>query len=67
MVETPAHTITVAGLIRNLAPAFIESLASLACNTVPTCKRRENVFTITVGSRSLCCFIHSPQYTMLTL
>lgn len=32
-----AYTFTVAGLIRNLAPAFIADLASSAFKTVPTC------------------------------
>lgn len=33
-------TLTVAGLMRNLAPAFIVFLASSIFNTVPTCKVR---------------------------
>lgn len=31
-------TITIAGLIRNFAPAFMAFLASIAFKTVPTCK-----------------------------
>jgi hypothetical protein len=36
--EFKMHTFTIAGLIRNLAPAFIAFLASSTFKTVPTCR-----------------------------
>ena len=36
-VEFKAHTFTIAGLIRNLAPAFIAFMASSTFKAVPTC------------------------------
>ena len=36
-VEFKAHTFTIAGLIRNLALAFIAFMASSTFKTVPTC------------------------------
>lgn len=35
-------TITIAGLMRNFAPAFMAFLASLEFKTVPACKRLQN-------------------------